>query len=279
MNRLMKDFTLGKYSELVSAFLGAGYTVMPFGDWCETRPQGRVLVLRHDVDACPRNSLAVAELEHSLGVRSSFYFRVVPQSFNPSVIRGIAALGHEIGYHYEDLSLFNGDREQAILHFQNQLIRFRQFYPVRTICMHGAPATRYDGRDLWRKTADGKPAYDYRNYGIIGEPYFDIDFSRMFYLTDTGRCWDGWKVSVRDKVAEQDKWVERGWTFHASDHIVSALQSRSSVFAEQFPVMLTTHPQRWTDNPLLWCHELLAQNLKNVVKRVLISARNNKTEH
>ncbi len=39
--------------------------------------------------------------------------------------------------------------------------------------------------------------------GIIGEPYFDVDFSRVFYLTDTGRRWDGDAVSVRDKVKSE----------------------------------------------------------------------------
>src|SRR5690625_6415775 len=35
-------------------------------------------------------------------------------------------------------------------------------------------------RDLWKW-------YSYRDYGIIAEPYFDLDFSRVLYLTDTGR--------------------------------------------------------------------------------------------
>ena len=32
-------------------------------------------------------------------------------------------------------------------------------------------------------------------------------------------------------------------------------------------VMLTLHPQRWTDNKLRWVQEFIAQNLKNQVKR------------
>src|SRR5690625_6548111 len=47
-------------------------------------------------------------------------------------------------------------------------------------------------RDLWKW-------YSYRDYGIIAEPYFDLDFSRVLYLTDTGRRWDGHKVSVRNR--------------------------------------------------------------------------------
>ena len=34
-------------------------------------------------------------------------------------------------------------------------------------------------------------------------------------------------------------------------------------------IMLTIHPQRWTNNPLLWTKELVMQNMKNVVKRVI----------
>ena len=46
--------------------------------------------------------------------------------------------------------------------------------------------------------------YHYRDLGIIGEPYFDIDFSEVLYLTDTGRRWDGGKVSVRDKIGSRE---------------------------------------------------------------------------
>ena len=48
-------------------------------------------------------------------------------------------------------------------------------------------------RDLWKK-------YNYRDFGIIGEPYFDVDYSKVLYLTDTGRRWDGDKVNVRDRA-------------------------------------------------------------------------------
>ena len=35
-------------------------------------------------------------------------------------------------------------------------------------------------------------------------------------------------------------------------------------------VMMTVHPQRWTDDPVAWTKELIAQNIKNVVKRNLV---------
>jgi len=35
-------------------------------------------------------------------------------------------------------------------------------------------------------------------------------------------------------------------------------------------IMLNIHPQRWTDRPLPWVKELVFQNLKNVIKKLLV---------
>ena len=249
---------------------------MPFGRWMEenagSRVSDRMLILRHDVDKRPENSLLTAELEHSFGVKASYYFRVVKESNSPEIIRRIASLGHEIGYHYEDMSLCEGDREKALMHFRQGLDYFQGFYPVRTICMHGSPASRYDSRDLWRD-ADGRRQeggeYDYRTYGIIGEPYFDVDFSKVFYLTDTGGMWDGYRVSVRDKVPMQDEWIRRGLVFHTTEDIIQAVEAdRLAAFPA---IMMTTHPQRWDDRLLPWMKERTWQRMKNIVKRILVS--------
>jgi hypothetical protein len=40
-------------------------------------------------------------------------------------------------------------------------------------------------------------------------------------------------------------------------------------------MMFNTHPQRWTNNVLLWLKELGMQNLKNVIKRIIV-LRNSK---
>lgn len=74
--------------------------------------------------------------------------------------------------------------EAAVGHFEKQLTHFRQFYPVRTVCMHGSPASRYDNRDLWKQ-------YNYRDFGVIGEPYFDVDFEGCV-LSDRYRALLGW---------------------------------------------------------------------------------------
>lgn len=262
----MKDFTVEKYGELLDALKNAGYRFLTYEQYCRAPKtedgEPKTVILRHDVDKKPLNSLRIAQLEASKGICASYYFRIVKESFNPEVIRQIASLGHEIGYHYEDMSLCKGDPQLALQHFERKLSLLRTFYPVATVCMHGAPTSKYDGRALWRET-------DYRQYNIIGEPYFDTDFSSRLYLTDTGGCWDGFKVSVRDKIPGfQDEWTKKGWVFHTTDQLLSAIR------ADSLPsLMLTTHPQRWTDDAKEWRKERLTQSVKNKVKRVLIWAK------
>ena len=260
---MSRDFTLKKYAELLEGLKEGGYRFLTFEQYClgkESLNGVRFVILRHDVDLKAENSLATAKIEHSLGLVASYYFRVVEQSNKPEIIKAIAEMGHEIGYHYEDMAICGGNAEKSVEHFEKQLAYFRQFYPVKTICMHGAPRSKFDGRDLWKR-------YDYHDFGIIGEPYFDVDFSTVFYLTDTGRRWDGFNVSLRDKVPiYQDEWIRQGLVFHGTDDVIDAIKK------EKLPkqLMMTTHPQRWTDRPEEWLKEKATQSTKNMVKGLMV---------
>ena len=257
------DFTLKKYAILLDALKKAGYTFVTFRYYCEHKEElevSRFVILRHDIDLKARNALTIAQIEHERGIAASYYFRVVEQSNKPEIIKAVVELGHEIGYHYEDMTICDGDVEKALAHFKSHLDYFRLFYPVMTICMHGSPRSKYDSRDLWKR-------YDYHDYGIIGEPYFDVDFSKVFYLTDTGRRWDGSNVSVRDKIpVYQDQWSKEGLVYHSTDDIINA--SGNGTLPQR--LMMTTHPQRWTNAWGEWLMEKSLQSVKNVVKRMLV---------
>lgn len=257
------DFTRKKYRELLLSFQKAGYKFITFAEYCKGIRFERFVVLRHDVDLLPYHSLATAKIEHELGCRAVYYFRAVPESWNESVIKQIAGMNHEIGYHYESLTTCHGEIDAAYNDFRKNLEALRKLSTVETICMHGSPRSPYDSKDIWKQ-------YDYKVLDIIGEPYFDIDFSDVFYLTDTGRCWDGYRVSVRDKIPDyQERWTDKGWTYHGTDDIIRAVANRT------FPqkVMVTTHPQRWNIHLVNWCSELILQGMKNIVKRVIVLLR------
>ena len=295
----MPDFTIRSWMRLLEALQKRGYAFQTFSDFLE-KPAKRSVILRHDVDRLPGNALRFARTEHELGIKGTYYFRIVPESNHPGIIREIASLGHEIGYHYEDLSLIYsrqrktknlflhrfsfrdgklyGTRkdksddpsifEQAIRSFSANLEYFRRFYPVTSVCMHGNPLSPLDNRALWEH-------YDYREYGIRGEPYFDLDFSRVLYLTDTGRKWNGEQVSVRDvpytrKEDETGKQPLAGnFSFRTTPGITRA------ALHNKLPdhIMFTFHPQRWTDRLLPWMKELIGQRTKNAAKFFLAKKR------
>lgn len=257
------DFTRKKYKHLISSLLKDGYSFQTFEEFIEN-PKEKVVMLRHDVDLLPENSLEFAKIQHDFGIKGSYYFRIVPESWDVEIVKEIADLGHEIGYHYEtmDTSYLKLKREnkefdhkmlldRAFQEFESNLDFIRKHAPVRTICMHGSPRSPYDNKEIWKK-------YDYKDLDIIAEPYFDVDFNDVFYLTDTGRRWDGYKVSVRDKV-------ESGFSlsFHSTDDIIEAVEKTGLPDR----IMMTFHPQRWHDNILMWNKEYILQNMKNVVKR------------
>ena len=261
------DFTLTQYTELLKSLQHAGYFFQTFEQFIQ-KPHKRGLVLRHDVDARPENSLRFARLQAEAGIGGSYYFRVVPQSYNPPIIKEIASLGHEVGYHYETMDhvsskfqvsssrLRSEDLiEAAYEEFCSNLEMIRKIVPVETICMHGSPRSKYDNKMIWDK-------YDYKSLGLIGEPYFDIDFRKVGYLTDTGRRWNGDKVSIRDKVNNPFN-----FNFRSTQDIINSVH--------QLPnqVMFTFHPQRWNSRTLPWIKEFVWQNTKNGIKYFVIKIR------
>ncbi len=249
------DFTLFTYRQLLKALEVQGFFFQTFKSFVGYSAEETV-VLRHDVDRLPGNALKMARLEHELGIVATYYFRTMPASWNEDIICKIAFLGHEIGYHYENLSLCKGNFELALADFKSNLVKLSALVPVTTICMHGSPLSKWDNRDLWKK-------YDYRELGIIAEPYFDVDFDEVLYLTDTGRRWDGNKVSVRDKVSSNHK--NQNFKFRSTMDIIRAIES--GLLPDK--IMITTHPQRWNNRFVPWAKELIWQNMKNVVKKAL----------
>lgn len=245
------DFTVKKYRELLQAL-----------------KKHHSFSLRHDVDLRPDFSLRIAQVEAEEDLTATYYFRTVPESYDEKIIREIVSLGHRAGYHYECLTTCNGDMTAAYEDFCHNLEKLRKIVPVTTACAHGSPRSPWNSQDIWSQ-------HDIYALGIDYEPMLDTDFSATLYLTDTGRRWDGYKVSVRDKVPlYQEQWNKEGLSFHSTGDIILALSDINHPL-HQKKILINTHPQRWMPFGVGWMKEALLQNTKNIVKRVLVSFRNN----
>lgn len=292
----MPDFTIKLLPKLYKALQSQSFSFISVSDILQNQKiSSKYLILRHDVEKYYENALEFARIQNELGIRGVYYFRISEKHFKPAIIKQIDKLGHEAGYHYDDLTQCNGNYNLAIKRFEKNLNMLRDIVQVKTICMDGSPLSRYDNRNLWRGRGEEirmvkgrfrteKPErprdkeqmnqsgtrsyYDYRDFSIIGEPYFDIDFSEVFYITDTGRRWDGDKFNLRDKALKpvKSKPIHR---YRSTHDIID------SVSSGDFPqkAMLTFHPQRWTNKPLPWVKELVFQNIKNWGKFFLLNMR------
>lgn len=252
----MLDHTIKAYKSLLQAFVDAGFRFQKFEDYLSNPLEGKVVILRHDVDELADNALKMAKVEHDMGVVSTYFFRIVKQSDKPDVIRKIVSMGHAVGYHYEDLSLAEGDFEKARESFEKNLSYFRQYYPVKVVCMHGSSSSKYDNRLLWEK-------YDLSDYGLIGEPYLSLNFDEIFYMTDTGFAWDGGKYAIRDVVENK-----HGLNFHSTEQVIECIESGK--FPEKSMILAHT---LWSDNLLQWTGLHVREFLRNNVKRIAQSSR------
>jgi hypothetical protein len=289
------DFTLDALGVLLRTLSDSGYTFSRVKDYSGNPgvADNHNVILRHDVDRRPSYALACARMEASLGISGTYYFRITPGSFDKDIIQEIAAAGHEIGYHYEDLDLVarkGGTKgegrspdlgilaREAYGSFGYNLEKFRRVAAVTTACMHGSPMSRWDSRLIWKY-------FDYGAAGIETEPYFDISLERTLYLTDTGRRWDGSAVSIRDRVYSRneeyyEEWVrkplrgsamamtahgdkiQREYRFRQTGDIITAVRDG------RLParIFMTVHPQRWSNAIIPWMGELVSQTIKNNVK-------------
>jgi hypothetical protein len=101
---LQMDFTLATYRTLIKTLQKQGFSFFTFSEFL-SGISGMSIILRHDVDRLPENSLVFARIQAETGVKGTYYFRALPESWDLEIIKEIYSLGHEIGYHYEDVSL------------------------------------------------------------------------------------------------------------------------------------------------------------------------------
>jgi len=250
------DFTPASYRDFLEMLISKGYTIQPYEDFVAA-PAERSVISRHDVDARPDKSLEFARLEYSMGIRGTYYFRATNGKFQAGIIKEIASMGHEIGYHYEDLYQAKGDFTKAIRMFEQNLANLRELCPVKTICMDGHTFSKWNNLDLWKD-------HDYRKYDIIGEPYLDTDFDKVLYLTDTGRRWNAVRFSLYDKVKTKFPYQDKS-TFD----LLRDLESGSL----PGQIMITLHPQRWHEGSLPWLYEYSSQWVINRIKYAIIKQR------
>ncbi|HYC92012.1 MAG TPA: hypothetical protein VEO54_22560 [Thermoanaerobaculia bacterium] len=176
------SFDYATYWALLAS-LSATHRIVRFADLCEGEPGGAFCILRHDVDYSPKAALRLAEEEARRGVRATYFLLAGTSYYNllapehAHVARALAALGHEVGLHYDVRSFVPFPRQEwpRLLRAQAALLGELAGEPVTSVAMH-QPALH--GDDPFRSGEHGfLNAYDER-------------FTRaMTYVSDSCRAW------------------------------------------------------------------------------------------
>ena len=185
------DFTFAIYREML-AQLTARFRVQRVCDALTEPSAAGTLILRHDLDFSPALSLPIAEIESDLGVRSS-YFVALHLHYNPHVqlhagaLRRIAALGHEIGLHY-DSTIYDdaGSSEVRSAWLQQHVSVLEEICqaPVVSIARHNPSIAT--GRDPF---ATGTPFHNAYDPTLFDDTIYLSDSCRGWRLGGLGPCW------------------------------------------------------------------------------------------
>ncbi len=121
------------YRSLLQLALDEGYQFINFFD--ERPAEGKFIYLRHDVDWSLKLARQVAEVNHSLGIRATFFILLRGHNYNffdhrvLEDVGAIHALGHYIGFHYALPPVIPVDHEAFIALIKRDFDVFASGFP------------------------------------------------------------------------------------------------------------------------------------------------------
>lgn len=229
---MTEGFTHAAYADLLDVVARAGYETLTVREYLSPgRLPERFVVLRHDVDRKPRRAEALARLEADLGVSASYYFH--PSAFRETRAERIERLGHEVGYHYDDVATARGDLHTARALFANNLRVFRRACDVDTVSPHVAALSPHDNTSLWERG----PSFE--EFDLLGDADRSVDYVDLAFLSDAGRTFRERPADRARSLGERDQPV----TADTVDDLAARFRDGDVQRA-----CLLTHPRRWTNS-------------------------------
>ena len=183
-------FSKAGYGSLIGMARESGYRFVPLRETFSKGP-GPTMIVRHDLDVSLDQGIAMARLERSLRMRSTYCVLLDNDLYDPfspagqGLVRGIAALGHEIGLHW-DSTRYPGGPEAAARHFRRDLERLGEIFGEEI-----DSASRHNPIDT--------PALDIA--GLVRyEAYSEAIGKRYAYVSDSAMAWRSvtpWELIAR----------------------------------------------------------------------------------
>lgn len=192
------EFTYHAYSELIRMLQDNGYDFIGYDNIDSNR---KSVVLRHDIDISIDKALEIANIEHELGVSSTFFllyytdFYCIASNDTRRKLNTIVSLGHTIGLHFDealydfdslDDNVWKESMNKAIINEAKQLENLLNV-KVNSVSIH-RPSDRTLQADLH---VDGL-------VNTYGNKYFNQEFK---YISDSRMKWheDVKKIIAQEK--------------------------------------------------------------------------------
>lgn len=186
------------------------------------------IIIKHDVESKLEKALKISKIERSFRIKATYYVHsfFLREPKNIDILREIAGLGHEIGYHYDVLDSNNGDKNSAIQEFREALSRFSDNgFTIKTICPHGNPLKKRVGyssnKDFFLDTEIRKLFNDLVDVYITFPDMLKEDY---LYVTDAGYAY-----SYRDAKSTKTDATEKLLSLNDKDEIIKMIKDGQSM--------------------------------------------------
>ena len=99
MKKKEQKFSISNYKKLLDYIKSAKLNFKSFGD---NLAKGQNIIMRHDIDFCPKRALDLAKIEKEKSVSATYFFLINTEFYNVNtfsnqiILRKIISLGHEI---------------------------------------------------------------------------------------------------------------------------------------------------------------------------------------
>ena len=82
-NKIQYTFSFNEYKEILKIFKNK------FSDYSKALVKKKFVILKHDVEFSVSRALEIAKIEYQAGVKSTFFFQVISNAYNPFSITNL----------------------------------------------------------------------------------------------------------------------------------------------------------------------------------------------
>ena len=195
------------------------------------------VIIKHDVESKPEKALKISKIEHSFGIKATYYVHsfFLRNPKNVAILKEIIGLGHEVGYHYDVLDSNNGDKNNAIQEFRETLSCFaNNGFTIKTVCPHGNPLKKrvgYSSNKDFSLDPEIRKLFDHIVDVYITFP--DMLEKDYLYITDAQYAY-----FYRDAKTTKTDATEKLFPLNGKDEIIKMIQDGQSM-------IISTHSHRY----------------------------------